>query len=74
MRVSESGHLLGLYYLVSWKDYLEEKNTWEPYSVIQHLKKFISSFHKDLSNKATATSKAIETAPLIAKPTIKPTK
>lgn len=24
---SESGHLLGLYYLVSWKGYLEEKNT-----------------------------------------------
>ena len=27
---SESGHLPGLYYLVAWKDYLEEENTWEP--------------------------------------------
>ena len=27
---SESGHLLGLHYLVSWKGYLEEKNIWEP--------------------------------------------
>ena len=26
-RKSESGHLSGLYYLVSWKSYLEEKNT-----------------------------------------------
>ena len=24
---SESGHVPGLYYLVSWKGYLEEKNT-----------------------------------------------
>ena len=26
-RKSESGHLAGLYYLVSWKGYLEEENT-----------------------------------------------
>ena len=26
-RESESGHLLDLYYLVSWKIYLEEENT-----------------------------------------------
>ena len=26
-RESKSGHLLGLYYLVSWKKYLEEENT-----------------------------------------------
>lgn len=24
------GHLSGLYYLVFWKSYLKEKNTWEP--------------------------------------------
>ena len=24
------GYLLGLYYLVAWKIYPEEKNTWEP--------------------------------------------
>lgn len=31
------GHLPGIYYLVSWKGYPEEENTWEPASAIQHL-------------------------------------
>ena len=34
MRESESGHLPDLYYLVSWKRYPEEKNTWEPASAV----------------------------------------
>ena len=29
--------LPGLYYLILWKDYPEEENTWEPVSAIQHL-------------------------------------
>ena len=33
-RESESGHLPGLYYLVSWKRYPEEENTWEPASSV----------------------------------------
>ena len=28
VRELESGHLPGLYYLVSWKGYLEDENTW----------------------------------------------
>ena len=71
-RESKSGHLPGLYYLVSWKGYLEEENTWEPYSAVQHLRKLISSFHKDHPDKPTATSEAIDTAPPMARPTIKP--
>ena len=67
-----AGHLPGLYYLVSWKDYPEEENTWEPYSAVQHLKKLISSFHKDHPDKPTAISEAIDTAPPMARPTIKP--
>ena len=31
------GHLPGLYYLVLWKGYPKEKNTWEPASAMQHL-------------------------------------
>ena len=67
-----AGHLPGLYYLVSWKGYPEEENTWEPASAVQHLRKLISSFHKDHPDKPTATSEAIDTAPPMARPTIKP--
>ena len=65
-RESKLGHLPGLYYLISWKEYPEEENTWEPASVVQHLKKLINSFHKNHSDKPTATFPAINTAPLIA--------
>lgn len=44
-RESELGHLLRLYYFVSWKRYPEEKNTLEPVLAIQYLKKLINSFH-----------------------------
>ena len=70
-RESESGHLLGLYYLVSWKRYPKEENTWEPASAIQHLRKLISSFYKDHSGKPTATFPAINTAPPIARQIVK---
>ena len=72
-RELESGNLAGLYYLVLWNGYPEEENTWEPASAVQHLKKLISSFHKDHSDKSTATSPAIDTAPPMARPTVKPT-
>ena len=72
-RESESGHLLGIYYLVSWKRYPEEENTWEPASAVQYFKKFISLFHKDHLDKSTATSPTIDTALPMARPTIKPT-
>ena len=71
---SESGHLPGLYYLVSWKEYPKEENTWEPASAVQQLRKLISSFYKDHLDKPIATSPAIDTASPMAKPTTRPAK
>ena len=70
---SESGHLPSLYYLVAWKGYPKEENTWEPSSAVQHLKKLISSFYKDHPKKPTATSLPIDSALPMARPRVKPT-
>lgn len=37
-------HLSGFYYLVLWKNYLEEENNWEPALLVLHLCKIISIF------------------------------
>ena len=66
------GYSPSLYYLVSWEGYPEEENTWEPASIVQHLWKLISTFYKDYLQKPIATSPLVNTAPLIARPTIKP--
>ncbi len=66
------GHLPGLYYLVSWKGYSEEENTWEPASAVIHLCKLISNFHLDHPEKPTATSPPIDCAPPMARPIVKP--
>ena len=70
---SESGHLPGLYYLVACKGYPEEENIWEPFSVVQHLRKLIRSFQKHHPEKPTATSPPINCAPPMARPTVNPT-
>ena len=70
-RESESSHLPGLYYLVSWKRYPEEENTREPASAVQHLRKLISSFYKDYPDKPTTTLLAIETTLPMARSTIR---
>ena len=51
-----TGHLPGLYYLISLKGYPKEKNTWKPALEVQHFWKLISIFHKDNRDKPTATS------------------
>ena len=71
-RESESGHLLALYFLVLKKRYAKEENTWKLVSVVQHLRKLISSFYKDYHDKPTATSLVIDNAPLMARPTVRP--
>ena len=70
IKESKSGHLPGLYYLVLWKGYSEKGNTWEPASTFQHLRKLISSFHKNYPDKPTMTFLAIDTALLIVRPTV----
>ena len=74
--------LLGLYYLVLWKGYPKEENTWEPTSAIQHLWRLVTAYYKDNPEKPTATSVPVDIAPpmarlivpLIARPTTTPTK
>ena len=68
---SESGHLPGLYYLVAWKGYPKEENIWEPFLAVQHLKKLISSFHKDHLEQPTVTSSLVDFAPPMARLTVK---
>lgn len=59
-------HLLGLYYLVVWKGYPEEENTWEPTSAVMCLWKIVSTFHKDYSEKLIVTSVSLDSTPLMA--------
>ena len=66
------GQLLRLYYLVLWKSYLEEENTWEPVLAIQHFQRLVTPYHKDNLEKPTATSVSVDTAPSMAKPTAPP--
>ena len=63
------GQLLRLYYLVLWKDYPEEKNTWKPALAIQHLQRLVTAYHKDNPKKPTAKSVPINTAPPMVRPT-----
>ena len=68
----ESGHLPGLYYLVAWKSYPEEENTWEPISAVQDLGELISLFHKDHLKKPRASSPSIHSALTMGRATVKP--
>ena len=68
------GHLLGLYYLVSWKGYLKKKNTWEPSFVVMHLWKMISMFYKDYPKKSMAIFPPLNFALPMAKLSGKPPK
>ena len=68
------GYLSGLYNLVFWKSYLEEKNTGEPSSTIMHNRKMIFTFHKDHPEKPTGISPLFDSTLPIAKPSVKPIK
>ena len=63
-------HLSGLNYLVTWKGYLKEENTWEFSLIVMHLRKMISIFHKDYWEKPTAILAPLDFALSKTKPTI----
>ena len=65
------GHLSRLYYLVAWKGYPEEENSWETSSTVMHLRKMISTFYKDYSEKPTVSSPTLNTAPPMARLKVK---
>lgn len=67
----ESGYLPGLYYLIVWKSYPKEENTWKPLFAVHQLKKLISSFYKNYLEKPTATSSPINSALPMARLTVK---
>ncbi len=67
---ANSNQMPGLYYLILWKGYPEEENTWEPSSTVIHLQKLISTFHKEHPKKPTVTSPPLDSAPPMARPTI----
>ena len=69
---STIGQLPKLYYLVSWKGYPEEENTWEPTLVIQHLQRLITAYHKNNREKPAATSAPVNMTPLMARPSTPP--
>ena len=62
-----------LYYLVSWKSYREEKNTWEPVLVVIYLCKMINTFYKNYLDKLIEMLPPLDFALPIAKLTTKST-
>ncbi len=65
-------YLPAFYYLVSWKDYPKEENTWEPTSAMLHFCQLISTFYCDHPKKPTAIFPPIDSAPPMARPTVRP--
>ena len=71
-RESETGHLPSLYYVVFWKNYLKDESNWESASVVQHLRKLVSTLYKEYPNKPTVTFPLIDLALQIARYTTPP--
>lgn len=64
-------HLLGFYYLVSWKNKSKAKNTWEPILTLQYLRKLLNNFHKDYQDELTPTFPWVNVKLAIVKPSAK---
>ncbi len=70
-KLDSGHHLPDLYYLVSWKSYPKEENTWEPALAVLYFRKFISIFYRGHPEKPIATSPLIDFAPPMARPTVR---
>lgn len=53
------------------KNYSKEDNTWELVSVIQYLRRLLSTFHKKHLKKSTATLPPVNLTPPTTKPIVK---
>lgn len=58
-----------LYYLVSWKNYLETENLWLPTSAIIYLWNIINAFYINYLEKSMVTLPLIDSVSSIIKPT-----
>ncbi len=67
---ANSNQMPDLYYLILWKRYPEEENTWEHLSAVIHLWKLINTFHKEHPEKPTVTSLLLDSTPPMARSTI----
>ena len=64
---TNNNQMSGLYYLILWKDYLEEENSREPSSAVIYFRKLISTFYKKYPKKSIATSLPLNSTLSIAK-------
>ena len=62
-----NNQISGLYYLILWKSYSKEENTWEPILVVIYFWKLINTFHKEHSEKPIATSSPLDSVLLVAR-------
>lgn len=66
--IRKSDHYaLSLYYLISWKIYIEEKNTQEPASAIQHLQRLLNSYDNKQPIRSGAILSRIDSAKSMGK-------
>lgn len=70
-RESDNSHPQSLYYMILWKNYPKEENTWKSTLAMLHFYKIINTFYHDYPEKAIITFMPINSVLPIAKPMTK---